>query len=125
MATVILTGTQNEGALAHFIAPNKGYGFDPATRELEISVVTQAVLDQALINYAADQAAKDSDFQDYVEDLASDAAKDSFDEKSDITALIKVLVDELNAVRAASVPPLPNLNFGQVNAAVRQRIGQP
>jgi hypothetical protein len=123
MATVILTGTQNEGALAFFVAPNKGYTFDSVSRELGIVVVTQPVLDQALIDYAADQAAKDSDFQDFLEDVESDAAKDSFDSKADITALIKVLVEELNTLRALHA--LPDLNFGTVNASIRSRIGNP
>ena len=123
MATVILTGTQNEGALAHFIAPNKGYTFDAPARVLGISVVTQPVLDQALIDYAADQAAKDSDFQDHLEYVANDAAKDQFDDASDLTALIKTMVDELNVLRALHA--LPDLNFGTVNASVRSRIGQP
>ncbi len=123
MATVILTGTQNEGALAHFIAPNKGYTFDAPARELGISVVTQAVLDQALIDYAADQVDKDNDFQDHLEDVAKDAAKDQFDNASDLTALIKELVEQLNVLRALHA--LPDLNFGTVNASVRSKIGNP
>lgn len=123
MATVILTVTQNDGALAHFVAPNQGHGFDPVSRELEISVVTQAVLDQALIDYAADQATKDQDFQDHIEDVANDAAKDVFDDASELTAVIKEMVDQLNDIRTNAGMPL--LNFGTVNAAIRQRIGAP
>jgi hypothetical protein len=123
MATVILTGTQNEGALAFFIAPNKGYTFDSVSRELGIVVVTQAVLDQALIDYVADQVDKDKDYQDFLDDVASDAAKDQFDNASELTALIKVLVEELNTLRALHA--LPDLNFGTVNASIRSRIGNP
>ena len=120
MATVILTGTQNEAAFADFVASNKGYTFDSVSREIGISVVTQAVLSAALINYAADQANIDNDFANKRADEAKDRAKDAFDDKSDLTALIKEMVDQLNELRALHA--LPALNFGTVNSDIRNRI---
>lgn len=99
--------------------------FDPTTLECELPDIDQATMDAGLITYAADQANLDSELVDEVEEQGKEFRRNEFDEKQDLTALIKIMVDELNAVRAASVPPLPNLNFGLVNAAIRQRIGQP
>jgi hypothetical protein len=99
--------------------------FNEDTLEIELPDIDQATMDAGLITYAADQANLDSEFADALEDQEGEFVQNEFDDKKDLTALIKVLVDELNAVRAASVPPLPNLNFGLVNAAIRQRIGKP
>lgn len=104
----------NEGLMAYF---------DPTTLELEMPDIDQATADQALIDYVADQANIDADFVDKRADQAKDRKRDEFDEKDDLTALIKVMVEELNVLRA--LHSLPDLNFGQVNASIRQRIGNP
>jgi len=123
MGTVTLTATQNEKAFADFAATNKLFTFDPVSFELVMPSVAQAVLDLALINYAADQANIDNDFADRVADEIKDMEKDAFDDKTDLTALIKEMVDQLNELRALHA--LPALNFGVVNADIRNRIGQP
>jgi len=123
MGTVTLTATQNEKAFADFVATNKLFTFDPVSFELVMPSVSQAVLDTALINYAADQANIDNDFADRVADEIKDMEKDAFDDKTDLTALIKEMVDQLNELRALHA--LPALNFGVVNADIRNRIGQP
>jgi hypothetical protein len=97
--------------------------WDPTTFELEMPGIDQATADQALIDYAADQATIDADWVDKKADQAKDRKRDEFDEKDDLTALIKAMVDELNVLRALHA--LPDLNFGQVNASIRSRIGNP
>ena len=124
MSTLILLPGHNFEALNDF-AGNEGLmtSWDETTLELEMPAIDQATADQALIDYIADQANIDADFVDKRADQAKDRAKDEFDEKDDLTALIKVMVDELNVLRALHA--LPDLNFGQVNAAIRSRIGNP
>jgi hypothetical protein len=97
--------------------------FNPDTLEIELPDIDQATMDAGLITYTADQANLDSELVDALEDQESGFAQNLFDEKKDLTAIIKVLVDELNTLRATQ--SLPDLNFGQVNAAIRQRIGKP
>lgn len=126
MGKVTLLGSHNFHAFArHVGAMDLMINFDPNTLEIELPDIDQVTMDAGLITYVADQANLDSELVDALEDQDVEFTQNLFDDKKDLTALIKVLVDELNAVRAASVPPLPNLNFGLVNAAIRQRIGQP
>lgn len=122
MATVIVQPGHDVRAFAdHAGSAVKGQiGFRPSTLELEVRDVTQPVLNAALITYAADQANIDTDFADKMNDERKDADKDKFDEKNDLTALIKEMVDQLNELRALHA--LPPLNFGIVNSSIRNRI---
>ncbi len=121
----LLAGHNFHAYARHAGAMDLMINFDPATLEIELPDIDQTTMDAALITYVADQTNLDSELVDALADQEIEFEQNLFDEKKDLTALIKVLVDELNAVRAASVPPLPNLNFGLVNAAIRQRIGKP
>jgi len=122
MGTVTLQAGHNPNAYNHLAGNhNDLYYFDENT--FEIPKVAQAAMDAALITYAADQANIDNDFADIVADEITDRDKDAYDDKSEITALIKEMVDQLNELRA--LHSLPALNFGQVNAGIRNRIGQP
>lgn len=124
MSKLTLLPGHNFEALNDF-AGNAGLmtGWDSTTLELEMEAIDQATADQALIDYIADQATIDADYADFVADREKDRKKDEFDDKDDLTALIKVMVEELNVLRALHA--LPDLNFGQVNAAIRSRIGNP
>ena len=123
MSTVTLPAGANFYAFNDLVGNrNKLFSFDETTMEYE-SAVAQAALDAALITYAADQATIDADFADDEADREKDDKKDRFDEKDDLTALIKEMVDQLNDIRTNAGMPL--LNFGTVNAAIRSRIGQP
>ena len=124
MSKLTLLPGHNFEALNDF-AGNEGLmtGWDSTALELEMPDIDQATADQALIDYAADQANIDANFADKRADQAKDRKKDEFDDKDDLTALIKVMVDELNVLRA--IEGLPDLNFGQVNASIRNRIGNP
>lgn len=125
MAKIIVQPGHDVRAFAdHAGSAVKGQiGFRPNNLELEVGDVTQPDLDAALITYAADQANIDNDFADKMADEKADREKDEFDDKSDLTALIKVMVEELNVLRALHA--IPDLNFGTVNASVRSKIGQP
>lgn len=124
MAKVTLLGSHNFHSYArHVGAMDLMIHFDPTTLEITLPDIDQATMDAGLITYAADQANLDSDFADALEDQINEFGQNLFDEKKDLTALIKVLVDELNVLRATQ--SLPDLNFGLVNAAIRQRIGKP
>lgn len=124
MSTLTLLPGHNFEALNDF-AGNEGLmtSWDPNTLELEMPAIDQPTADQALIDYVADQVNIDNDFADKRADQAKDRMKDEFDDKDDLTALIKEMVDQLNDIRANAGMPL--LNFGTVNAAIRSRIGQP
>lgn len=124
MSVLTLLPGHNFAALNNF-AGNEGLmtSWDETTLELEMPAIDQPTADQALIDYIADQVNIDNDFADFVADREKDRKKDEFDDKDDLTALIKVMVDELNVLRALHA--LPDLNFGTVNADVRSRIGNP
>lgn len=119
MATVILTGTQNEGALADFVAPNKGYGFDPISRLLEVDV-TQPVLDAALVNYAANQAAIDLAYAQSITDMNLNLERDRLDNEKILKAFAELLVDEFNILRALHA--LPARTFAQLRTAIRNKV---
>lgn len=123
MGKVTLLPADNRRAFADFAAGNTLHTWDDTTLEIVIPSVDQATLDTLLIDYHADQANIDQDFADKRADEAKDRDKDSFDDKSDLTALIKEMVLQLNELRA--LHSLPPLIFGQVNADIRNRIGQP
>lgn len=119
----LLAGHNFQSFARHVGAMDMMIHFDPTTLEVTLPDIDQAVMDAGLVTYAADQANLDSEFVDALEDQEAEFSQNLFDEKKDLTAIIKVMVDELNAVRTAN--GLPDLNFGQVNAAIRQRIGKP
>lgn len=124
MAKVTLLGSHNFHAYArHVGAMDLMILFDPVSLVIDLPDIDQATMDAGLITYAADQANLDSEFTDALEDQVNEFDQNLFDEKKDLTAVIKVLVDELNTLRATQ--SLPDLNFGLVNAAIRQRIGKP
>jgi hypothetical protein len=124
MGKVTLLAAHNFHSFArHVGAMDQMIVFDSDTLEVELPDIDQATMDAGLITYTADQANLDSEFADALEDQISEFGRNIFDEKPDLTALIKVMVDELNAIR--TVNGLPDLNFGLVNAAIRQRIGKP
>jgi hypothetical protein len=101
------------------------FSFDDATGDYEPvdPTIDQATLDAALITYAADVAGINAAWADKLTDFNDDVMKTEFDSNAGLTAVIKEMVDELNAIRQNA--GLPDLNFGVVNAAIRQRINKP
>ncbi len=125
MAKVTVLPAHNLRALADHAGSSGGQQllYRPDQGTLQVEDVTQPDLDTALVDYIADQANIDNDFEEKMADEKADGEKDQFDDKSDLTALIKVMVEELNVLRALHA--IPDLNFGTVNASVRSKIGQP
>lgn len=130
MATVTVTlppSARNRHSWRSFVnfigQRGKASSLDQATGELTLFEGDQATIDAQLVTYVADQTNIDDDFQDVLDDEAKDSAKSEFDDDSILTALIKEMVDQLNDIRAQTGQPA--LNFGQVNADIRNRIGQP
>lgn len=125
MGKITLTSGQNFQAYALHIGAldTVMVSFDEATLEVEVDSVDQATMDAGLISYAADQANLDDVLNDYLEDQEGEFGKNEFKDNKGLTAVIKEMVDELNAIRQNA--GLPDLNFGLVNAAIRQRINKP
>lgn len=119
MAKVTVLPGHNLEALADRAGSNR-QELSLTEDQFEVEDVSQTALDAALVDYIADQAAIDADFADKVADEAKDKRKNEFDDKSDLTALIKEMVDQLNELRA--LHSLTPLVFGQVNSDIRNRI---
>lgn len=126
MRTVTLPPGFNRHAFNWFIGNRFGY-FElepPDVFGVKDSTITQAALDQKLIDYTADIAQVNSDFDDVVQDeLDEEVRVQQVDNDGGLQSLIKVMVDELNAVRQNA--GLPDLNLGQVTAAVRSNAKKP
>lgn len=113
--------TRSARSFKRFIGQHgKASNLDEATGEFFLFEGDQATIDAQLITYTADQVNIDTDYDDVVNDERKDRDKDAFDEKNDLTALIKEMVEQLNELRALHA--LPPLNFGTVNADIRNRI---
>lgn len=126
MRTVILPPGSRRNAFNWFIDNINGHNQIEANNEFGVldSAITQAALDQKLIDYAADLATVHSDYDTFLADTADEEFKKrDVDNNAGLTALIKVMVDELNTLR--TIEGLPNLNFGPVNADVRSRAKKP
>lgn len=123
---VILQAGARRDAFNFFIGNLDGFAQIEANNEFAVleSFIDQATLDQKAADYAANQAQIDSDYDAFRDDTADEAAKvRDVDNNAGVTALIKVMVDELNVLRA--IEGLPNLVFGPVNADVRSRAKRP
>jgi len=122
MGKVTLQPGQNIAAYNHSLGRTGfSYYFDEATLEIEIPEVDQATMDAGLVAYTANQAADDAAYGQFVADAKADRERGEFDDDEIATAIIKEMVDQLNDIRAQTGQAA--LNFGLVNAAIRQRIG--
>ena len=123
---VILQVGARRNAFNFFIGNVDGFNQIEANNEFGVleSFIGQAALDQFAVDYAANQAQIDADYDTFLSDTADEAfRKRDVDNNAGLTALIKVMVDELNTLRA--IEGLPNLVFGPVNADVRSRAKKP
>ena len=122
MGAVTLTSTQNRKAFADFADSNTLFTFDPVSLEIVIPSVTQAALDTALINYAADQANIDAAFVQARADQSADRIRDTFDdeERRLLRAFAEVVLDELNNLRAQH--GLAARTMAQLRTAIRNKI---
>lgn len=122
LRTVILPPGSRRNAFNWFIGNEHGFNQMEANSEFGVdeAVISQADIDQKAIDYAADLATVHQDYDDHLADVAKDQRKDRFDDNSHVTATIKEMVIQLNELRA--LHGLPDLNFGTVNASIRNRI---
>jgi hypothetical protein len=127
MRTVILPVGGKRDAFNWFIGNVDGFNqLEPSNNEFGVddATISQAALDQKLIDYAADIAQVHSDFADFLSDEADERVRVmQVDNDGGLQSLIKVMVDELNAVRQNA--GLPDLNLGIVTAAVRSNAKKP
>lgn len=127
MRTVIFPAGGRRNAFNWFIGNDGGFNqFEPSTNEFGVNdnAISQADLDQKVIDYAADLAQVHSDYDDFLSDTADELVrKMQVDNDGGLQSLIKVMVDELNAVRQNA--GLPDLNLGLVTAAVRSNAKKP
>lgn len=126
MRTVMLPAGNRRDAFNWFIGNHDGFAQLEANNEFGVleSAISQVDLDNFAATYAADMATVHSDYDDFRSDTADELVrKMQVDNDGGLQSLIKVMVDELNAVRANA--GLPNLNLGQVTAAVRSNAKKP
>ncbi len=127
MRTVILPAGGQQNAFNWFIGNHEGYAqLEPSNNEFGVNdnAISQADLDQKLIDYTANMAQVHADYDQFVSDEADEAIrKMQVDNNGGLQSLIKIMVDELNAVRQNA--GLPDLNLGQVAAAVRSNAKKP
>lgn len=126
MRTVMLPVGNRRDAFNWFIGNHDGFAQLEANNEFGVleSAISQVDLDNFAATYAADMAAVHSNYDDFRSDTADELVrKMQVDNDGGLQSLIKVMVDELNAVRANA--GLPNLNLGTVTAAVRSNAKKP
>jgi hypothetical protein len=121
MAKVITTPGQDLRKIAEIAGGNPNLTlFDPPTNELEVTDVTQAALDAALATYVADQANIDAATAAAGVAISRDKEKDLYDSRRLFRALVEVLIDEINVLRA--IESLPNRTLAQARTAIQAKI---
>lgn len=121
MAKVVVTNSQDWRKIAELAGGDPLLIMhDPATNELEVADVTQAALDQALIDYAADQTNIDAATQAARDTSLKDGEKNWYDQKRLFRALVEVLLDEINALRV--IEGLPERTLAQARTAIEGKI---
>lgn len=121
MAKVVVTNSQDWRKIAELAGGDPLLIMhDPATNELEVADVTQALLDQALIDYVADQTNIDAATQAARDTSLKDGEKNWYDQKRLFRALVEVLLDEINALRV--IEGLPERTLAQARTAIEGKI---
>lgn len=123
---VMLPVGNRRDAFNWFIGNQDGFAQLEANNEFGVleGFISQVNLDNFAATYAADMATVHSDYDDFRTDTADELVRTAqVDNDGGLQSLIKVMVDELNAVRANA--GLPNLNLGLVTAAVRSNAKKP
>ena len=94
--------------------------FHEATNELEVESADQATLDAAFAGYVADQANIDAATAATAVTSEREQAKRDFDARRVLIAFARLLITELNELRA--LHGLPNRTFAQLRNALRNEI---
>ncbi len=98
-------------------------GYDSLTDLLDVPDVSQVDLDAALVTYNADPAAADAAWAQKFSDLETTRKQAEFDDREVFRAFAKLIVQELNILRA--IEGLPPRTFDQVRTAIRNEIANP
>lgn len=121
MAKVVVTDTQDWRKIAELAGGDPALiMFAPATSELEVADVTQSALDTALAAYLADQTNIDAATAAAIELANKEDAKQEFDAQKVLVAFARLLIKELNELRA--LHGLPDRTFTQLRNAMRNEI---
>lgn len=123
MAKVILQVGHNPDAY-NFLAGNHNdlYYFDQGSLEIEIPKVGQAAMDAALVDYTANQVARDAAFIQLQSDTERDRIRDTFDDKERrlLRAFAEVVKDEINILRGQHA--LAPRTLAQLRTAIRNKV---
>ncbi len=98
-------------------------GYDSLTDLLDVPDVNQVDLDAALVTYNADPAAADAAWTQKFADRETTRKQSEFDDREVLRAFAKLLVNELNILRA--LHSLPPRTFDQLRTAIRDEIANP
>lgn len=121
MATITVLPTFDLNALAHLAGSNR-QNLTLVGDEFDVPDVSQPDLDAALVDYTANQAARDSAFVQVRTDAETSRVQDSFDddERRLLRGFAELLIDELNTLR--TLHSLPDRTFAQLRTALRNKI---
>ncbi len=121
MAKVVVIDTQDWRKIAELAGGDPLLiMFNPATSELEVADVTQGALDTALADYIANQVNIDAATAAAKETSSRDLDKVTYDIERTLRAIVELLVDELNVLRA--LHSLPDRTIAQARSAIRNKI---
>ncbi len=90
---------------------------------LDVPDVSQPDLDAALVTYNADPATADAAWAQKFTDMETTRKQAEFDDREVLRAITKLIVQELNILRA--IEGLPPRTFDQVRTAIRNEIANP
>lgn len=124
MARIIVTSAHNFAAIADLAGSGlENVSYQELTNELEVHDVSQSVLDAAFADYTANQVARDAAWAQKETDLRIASQQAAFDDREVLRAFAKLLVQELNILRA--IEGLPPRTFAQLRTAIRNEIANP
>lgn len=98
-------------------------GYDSVTDLLTVPDVSQPDLDAALVTYNVDPAAADAAWTQKFAGMETTRKQSEFDDREVLRAFAKLLVKELNILRA--IEGLPPRTFDQLRTAIRNEIANP
>lgn len=122
MAKITLPTGFNPNVLAGLAGSNRQNLVLEADQTLDVPDVTQSALNAALVDYQANQAAREADFAQAQTNRERDRVRDTFDddERRLLRAFAELLVDELNTLRA--LHSLPPRTITQLRNAIRNKV---
>lgn len=120
MASIILPVGLDPNVLADLAGSNRQNLSLEADRTLDVPDVGQPALNAALVDYQANQAARESAFAQAQGVVVLDRERDRLDNEKILKAFAELLVDEFNILRA--LHSLPDRTFAQLRTAIRNKV---